>query len=102
MTPGAPEHRLLPYGDRALLVEWAEADVLPAHVAGAVEAACGARCAVAVPGARTVLVVAVPGSTPADLVPLLDRAWRDAVEGPGGPGAAAEGDPVEIVVVYDG
>lgn len=102
MRSVAPVHRVLAYGDRALLVEWAEVDVLPTHVAEAVLAQCGDRCAVAVPGARTVLVVAAPGSMPADLVPLLDRAWDDAVERPTTPGAGADAEPVEIRVVYDG
>ncbi|MDP3969688.1 MAG: allophanate hydrolase subunit 1 [Nocardioides sp.] len=98
----APVHRVLSYGDRALLVEWAEVEVLPAHVAEAVLAGCGDRCAVAVPGARTVLVVASPGTTPADLVPLLDRAWSEVVEGAGASAAVTDDLPVEVRVVYDG
>lgn len=102
MTSASPAFRLLPYGDRALLLEWSEADLLPAHVAERVVAACGDRCAVAVPGARTVLVVAAPDATPADLAPFLERAWDEAAEGTGASGGAPASDPVEIGVVYDG
>ncbi len=88
--------RLLPYGDRALLVELddggqalALADALRAHPPAAVGEV--------VPAARTVLLVAAAGATVADV-----RACLDGIRPEAGVPSADEGEVVEIPVVYDG
>ena len=81
-------------GDAAILVELADLDAVLAHAA-AIEAADWPDVVDVVPGARTVVVTVRPGT---DLV-ALRRAVRelDVV-----PVDAADGETVEIPVVYDG
>lgn len=91
--------RVLPYGDRAVLVEVADLQEATAWAAGA-RAACeaGALAGVVaeiVPGARTVLLVAQPGIDAA----ALRRAA--ALITPSAPVARSDG-LVEIPTVYDG
>ncbi|MDQ1103359.1 5-oxoprolinase subunit B family protein [Nocardioides zeae] len=102
--------RVLPYGDRAVLVELADPDgtdpaVASARVVAWVDAAAAAWPDVPVelvPAATTVLVALPPGA-PQDLTWL-----RAAVAGvrPGPPGPPARGDSaprtVEVPVTYDG
>jgi KipI family sensor histidine kinase inhibitor len=87
--------RVLPCGERALLVELEDLDaVLGLHAALRSEAPAGVL--ELVPAARTLLVTFDPGATDA---PALGEALR-AVEF--SPGAPASGERVEIPVTYDG
>jgi KipI family sensor histidine kinase inhibitor len=81
-------------GDAALLVELPDLDAVLAHAA-AIEAAGWPGVVDVVPGARTVVVTVRPGT---DLA-VLRRAVR-ALDA--GPVDAADGETVEIPVVYDG
>ena len=89
--------RVLPYGDRALLVELADGDEALAY-ADALRADPPAALGDLVPAARTVLVVAAEGASVADLRaglqdvrPATDRSAADQ-----------DAEVVEIPVVYDG
>ncbi len=87
--------RVLPYGDRALLVELADADEAVAWAAG-LRADPPTCLAESVPAARTVLVVAAEGCAVSDLRAAVARVR---------PAEAAEldeGEVVEVEVVYDG
>jgi KipI family sensor histidine kinase inhibitor len=89
------EPRLLPCGERAVLVEVEDLDaVLGLHAA--LEAASLPGVAELVPAARTVLVVFDPARTDAGAVGAAVRAleWRA--------GARADGPLVEVPVTYDG
>ena len=90
---------MLPYGDRAVLVEVADLEAAMAWAAGA-RAACEGgvladQAAEIVPGARTVLLVAQPGVEAA----ALGRAA--ALVTPSAPADRSDG-LVEIPTVYDG
>lgn len=99
-------HRLLPYGDRALLVEVADASGVVRLVDALVSTgATGPDGPVAdlVPAARTVLLAARPGVPLATVRAAATRALAAAGEAPEGSGAPAPpGGAVEIPVVYDG
>lgn len=89
--------RVLPYGDRALLVELADGDEALAY-ADALRADPPTALGDLVPAARTVLVVAAEGASVADLRaglqdvrPATDRSAADQ-----------DAEVVEIPVVYDG
>ncbi len=88
---------VLPFGDAALLVELDDLDEVLA-LAAAVDADRPAGVVDVVPAARTVLLVAEPG-TPLD--PLLK--WVTTLSfSPSSLRELADGAPVEIEVVYDG
>jgi KipI family sensor histidine kinase inhibitor len=95
--------RLLPYGDRGLLVELADTAAVVA-VADLVRAHPQAAELVAdvVPGARTVLVVARPGVPSGRLVDVAPDEWAvaEAVLQP--VRQVRRDDPTTIPVVYDG
>ncbi|WP_244929301.1 allophanate hydrolase subunit 1 [Nocardioides sp. W7] len=93
MTP-APT--LLPYGDRAVLVELGSTERALAW-ADALEADRPAGVADVVPAAETVLVV-LAEDAPVDRVREALRAVRPAAQDRGAPGTVT----VEIPVVYDG
>ena len=88
--------KVLPYGDRALLVELADGEEALA-LATALRADPPAALGDLVPAARTVLLVAEAGAPVSELRAALGRV---ELTGP----AAAEGvvEVVEIPVVYDG
>ena len=86
--------RVRAMGDAAVLVELADLDAVLAHAA-AIEAAGWPGVVDVVPGARTVVVIVRPGT---DLA-ALRRAVRALDVGPVD---AADGETVEIPVVYDG
>ncbi len=81
-------------GDAALLVEVAEPDAVHA-LAAAIRAAAWPCVVDVVPGARTVVVAASPGTDLAALRRAVHALEVDTV-------AAAQGPTVEIPVVYDG
>ncbi len=86
--------RVLAMGDAAVLVELADLDAVLAHAA-AIEAAGWPGVVDVVPGARTVVVTVRPGTDLGALrrgIQTLDVAPIDA----------ADGETVEIPVVYDG
>lgn len=88
--------RLLPYGDRALLVELADGEQALALAATLREdppAAVGEL----VPAARTVLVVAADGAGVGDLRDALQRVEVTPLKD-----REDEGELVEVPVVYDG
>ncbi|WP_299444798.1 allophanate hydrolase subunit 1 [uncultured Phycicoccus sp.] len=87
--------KVLPYGDRAVLVELADGPEAMAFAAG-LRAARPAAVGEVVPAARTVLVVAADGVPVAEVRAALDRV--DPVTESTGDG----GDVVEVPVVYDG
>lgn len=88
--------RLLPSGDAAVLAELDGLDdVLALHAALVAEPPPGVVDVV--PAARTVLVVLDPGATTLDAVSAAVRATR-----PRSPDARAEGQVLELPVVYDG
>ena len=91
--------RLLAYGDRGVLVELADLEAAMRWAEGARRALEGGAlkglAADVVPGARTVLLVAAPGSPVSQ---LRGAAQLIAPAAPGG----GEDDAVEIPVVYDG
>lgn len=93
MTPGPT---LLPYGDRAVLVELGSTERALAW-ADALEADRPAGVADVVPAAETVLVV-LAEDAPVDRVREALRAVRPAAQDRGAPGTAT----IEIPVVYDG
>jgi KipI family sensor histidine kinase inhibitor len=88
--------KVLPYGDRALLVELADGEEALA-LATALRADPPAALGDLVPAARTVLLVAAAGAPVAELRTALGRTELAS-------GATAEGEVevVEIPVVYDG
>jgi KipI family sensor histidine kinase inhibitor len=88
--------KVLPYGDRALLVELADGEEALA-LATALRADPPAALGDLVPAARTVLLVAAAGAPVAELRTALRRTELAS-------GATAEGEVevVEIPVVYDG
>jgi KipI family sensor histidine kinase inhibitor len=87
--------RLLPCGERALLVELAGLeDVLGLHAALAAGAPAGVL--ELVPAARTLLVVFDPAATDAQRLGAALESMEYS------PGAHGDGDAVEIRVVYDG
>ena len=88
---------VLPYGDRALLVEVGDTGAVVAYV-DALRSFDLPGVVDLVPAARTVLVVA---RTAGD-VPGLRQALRDLAPGAGDAGAAREEDVIEIPVRYDG
>lgn len=88
---------VLPYGDRALLVEVGDTGAVVAYV-DALRSFDLPGVVDLVPAARTVLVVA---RTTRD-VPGLRQALRDLAPGAGDAGAAHEEDVIEIPVRYDG
>ncbi len=88
--------RVLPYGDRALLVELADGPEAMAFAAGLREARPEAVGDV-VPAARTVLVVATDGVPVAEVRAALDEVEPVAVRAETG-----SDDVVEVPVVYDG
>ena len=87
---------VLPYGDRAWLVELADTEHVVAWV-DALHRAGPPGVADVVPAARTVLVVAEDGADMTDL-----RVALGAVAATPGSVAPPGGDPVEIPVRYDG
>lgn len=95
--------RLLPYGDRGLLVELADTAAVVA-VAELVRAhpLAGELVADVVPGARTVLLVARPGVAVGRLVDVApdERAVAEAVAQP--IRQVRRADPTRIPVRYDG
>jgi KipI family sensor histidine kinase inhibitor len=87
--------RILPYGERAVLVELADLDaVLGLHAALSDDPPAGVT--ELVPAAQTVLVRFDPAATDADRVGTAVR------ERPLQPGAHPRGELVEIPVLYDG
>ena len=88
--------KVLPYGDRALLVELADGEEALA-LAAALRADPPAALGDLVPAARTVLLVAEAGAPVAELRAALGR-----VEPAAAASAEAEVEVVEIPVVYDG
>ncbi len=98
MSPGRSRGgvAVLPYGDRALLVEVGGTDQVLAWVDALADLAPRGVADV-VPAAQTVLVVAEDG---ADLPGL--RAALAAVTPSPGAGASAAGEVLEVPVVYDG
>ena len=89
--------RVLPFGDAALLVELDDLDAVLA-LAAAVQAERPDGVLDVVPAARTVLVVAEPGTRMDPLATLLTSLSFSVP-----PESAAVGtEPVEIAVVYDG
>jgi KipI family sensor histidine kinase inhibitor len=87
--------RVLPCGERAVLVELDDLDaVLGLHAA--LREAAPAGVTEVVPAARTLLVAFDPGATDAER--LRTALGEIAFE----PGAQADGELVEIAVVYDG
>ncbi|MDN7120664.1 5-oxoprolinase subunit PxpB [Nocardioides sp. ChNu-153] len=105
--------RLLPYGDRAVLVEVEDTPAVVRLVdALAVAGATGPEGPVAevVPAARTVLLVARPGVPVAAVRAAAertaaeqgDRAGDEAGASTGAPEAALDAGTIEIPVVYDG
>lgn len=95
--------RLLPYGDRGLLVEVDDVSAALA-VADAVRAhpSCGALVADVVPGARTVLLVALPGVAVGQVAAIVpaEKHRIDDDSGAFQPGASQR--EVVIPVAYDG
>jgi KipI family sensor histidine kinase inhibitor len=90
-----PEIRLLPCGERAVLVELEDLDaVLGLHDALRADAPAGVT--ELVPAARTLLVAFDPGATDAGRLRDALRAVEFS------PGAQEEGPLVEIPVIYDG
>lgn len=102
--PSARGPRLLPMGDRAVLVEFdGLADVLQAH--SALAAARPPGLIDLVPAARTVLAVCDPSR----LTTAAARAWLErtlsgpAMRSPHPVGSPAAGEaPIELPIVYDG
>jgi KipI family sensor histidine kinase inhibitor len=88
--------KVMPYGDRALLVELADGEQALA-LAEALRADPPASLGDLVPAARTVLLVAEAGATVAEL-----RACLGAVRPRAGGASEWEVEVVEIGVVYDG
>jgi len=89
--------RVLPFGDAALLVELDDLDAVLA-LAAAVQAERPDGVIDVVPAARTVLVVAEPGTR---MDPLVARVT--SLSSSASPRSATDrADPVEIEVVYDG
>jgi KipI family sensor histidine kinase inhibitor len=86
--------RVLAMGDAAVLVELADLDAVLAHAA-AIEAAGWPGVVDVVPGARTVVVTVRPGTD-------LGALRRDIQTLDVAPIDAADGETVEIPVVYDG
>jgi KipI family sensor histidine kinase inhibitor len=86
--------RVLAMGDAAVLVELADLDAVLAHAA-AIEAAGWPGVVDVVPGARTVVVTVRPGTD-------LGALRRDIQTLDVAPIGAADGETVEIPVVYDG
>lgn len=95
MSP-TPAPVLLPYGDRAVLVELGSTQEAVDH-AVALRAHASGLVGEVVPAARTVLVVAAEGVPVADL-----RALLAGVAPAPAAGAAAEASVVEVPVTYDG
>jgi KipI family sensor histidine kinase inhibitor len=93
MTDGGEPLRVLPYGDRALLVEVANLPAVAA-VRAALEVAPLPGQLDLVPAARTVLVVLDRPATELDLAALRRLPLR--------PSDAADGDELELPVVFDG
>lgn len=93
MTDGAEALRVLPYGDRALLVEVGGLDAVAA-VRTALEQAPLPGQRDLVPAARTVLVVLDRAPTDLDVAALRRLPLRGT--------RPAEGDEVELPVVFDG
>jgi len=102
--------RVLPYGDRALLVELPSAEHVVAYVDALAEAGAGEDLVDdVVPGARTVLVVGRRGVAPDGLRAALERVAPEGLGVPA-PGSArgAQGPPgsggadVVVPVTYDG
>ncbi|MFW6775546.1 5-oxoprolinase subunit B family protein [Nocardioides sp. CPCC 205120] len=101
--------RLLPYGDRGVLVEVADTPavvrLVDALAAAGVSAADGPVGEV-VPAARTVLLVARPGVPLAEVrgaaARTADALADGPADGPGEPGPGPDAGTVEIPVVYDG
>jgi KipI family sensor histidine kinase inhibitor len=94
MTPASP--LLMPYGDRAVLVELADTEAALAF-AEALRADPPPSLGDLVPAARTVLAVAAEGAGVADLRAALSRvAPRPVAAGDG------SAEVVEIAVTYDG
>lgn len=88
--------RLLPYGDRALLVELADGEEALA-LAAALREDPPAAVGELVPAARTVLVVAADGAGVGDLRDALQRVEVTPLKD-----REDEGELVEVPVVYDG
>ncbi|UAL28410.1 5-oxoprolinase subunit PxpB [Nocardioides rotundus] len=88
--------RLLPYGDRALLVELADGEEALA-LAAALREDPPAAVGELVPAARTVLVVAADGAGVGDLRDALERVEVTPLKD-----REDEGGLVEVPVVYDG
>lgn len=88
--------RLLPYGDRALLVELADGEQALA-LAAALREDPPAAVGELVPAARTVLVVAADGAGVGDLRDALQRVEVTPLKD-----REDEGELVEVPVVYDG
>ncbi len=98
--------RVLPYGDRALLVELADVSAALAYAQG-LRSAAPSAVGELVPAARTVLVVAAAGHGVADLRAALEQVRPADLPTSGvGSGDGAAQDPeaevVEIAVTYDG
>src|SRR5664279_1535620 len=88
--------RLLPFGDRALLVELADTDAVVAWVDG-LRRSMPPGVADLVPAARTVLVVSAAGADLAELGSALR-----AVEPVENAADSQEAEEIEIPVRYDG
>ena len=86
-----------PFGDAALLVELEDLDAVLA-LAAAVRGERPAGVLDVVPAARTVLLVTEPGTALDPLAALVTSLSSTVPAGP----AAADTEPVEIAVVYDG
>lgn len=88
--------RILPYGDRALLVELVDGEEALALVAG-LRADHSPDVGDLVPAARTVLVVAAEGATIASLRRVIESTTPLPVDP-----VAQDAEVVEVPVVYDG
>ncbi|QWC84811.1 allophanate hydrolase subunit 1 [Nocardioidaceae bacterium] len=91
--------RVLPYGDRALLVELDDTAAAVAWARGLAERppeSAGTTVGEVVPAARTVLVAAADGASVGDLRAVVEDVTPLAAE------EVADEEVVEIPVVYDG
>jgi KipI family sensor histidine kinase inhibitor len=98
MSDGPSYLRILPYGDRGLLVELPDTDTVMAWVA-ALLADRPAGVADVVPAARTALVLAHDDAGDADVRALVDVLARVRPAAGGAPGTS---ETVEVPVRYDG
>lgn len=96
---GASRPRLLPYGDRALLLELEDTGAVPAWAAALRQQPADVVGAV-VPGGRTVLVVAADGVSVSALRSALERVEPSRMEQDGHD--SPDEQVVEIAVRYDG